>query len=193
MIGVKKPPWMDMDQWWKLWHRTGHRWIEKCNMSVLTAIVCQNGLLGNMREGPEMSGDFSGGDGDNSVGKKWRKTNGMVRTQNDSKFTVGRTWCRRRSLSSVEMQTALRNLSKCPQGGCSSLTIVGGGDNWEKPDLEVVNVMTQWRCASCLNGPSAPDKLVRRSLLVASIGAEWWSWLQVEYIGAESLGTSGTK
>ena len=24
VIGVKKPPWMEMDQWWRLWHRTGH-------------------------------------------------------------------------------------------------------------------------------------------------------------------------
>ena len=22
--------WMDIDQWWRLWHRTGHHWIEKC-------------------------------------------------------------------------------------------------------------------------------------------------------------------
>ena len=38
VVGVKKPPWMEMDQWWRLWNRTGHRWIEKCNMNVLTAI-----------------------------------------------------------------------------------------------------------------------------------------------------------
>ena len=37
-IGVKRPPWMELDQWWRLWHRTGHRWIEKGNMNVLTAI-----------------------------------------------------------------------------------------------------------------------------------------------------------
>ena len=29
---------MELDQWWRLWHRTGHRWIEKGNMNVLTAI-----------------------------------------------------------------------------------------------------------------------------------------------------------
>ena len=38
VIGAKKPPWMEMDQWWRLWHRTGHRCIEKRNMNVLTAI-----------------------------------------------------------------------------------------------------------------------------------------------------------
>ena len=36
--GVKKPPWMDMDQWWRHWHRTGHRWIEKCNVNVVSAL-----------------------------------------------------------------------------------------------------------------------------------------------------------
>ena len=38
VVGVKRPPWMEVDQWWRLWHRTGHRWIEKGNMNVLTAI-----------------------------------------------------------------------------------------------------------------------------------------------------------
>ena len=38
VVGVKRPPGMELDQWWRLWHRTGHRWIEKCNMNVLVAI-----------------------------------------------------------------------------------------------------------------------------------------------------------
>ena len=38
VVGVKKPPGMEMGRWWRLWHRTGHRWIEKCNMNVLMAI-----------------------------------------------------------------------------------------------------------------------------------------------------------
>ena len=38
VIRVKKPPWMEMGQWWRLWHRSGHRWREKCNMNVLIAI-----------------------------------------------------------------------------------------------------------------------------------------------------------
>ena len=38
VVGVKKPPEMELGQWWRLWHRTGHRWIEKCNMNVLMAI-----------------------------------------------------------------------------------------------------------------------------------------------------------
>ena len=37
-----------MDQWWRLWHRTGHRWVEKCNLNVLNAIrkrvLCLAGL-----------------------------------------------------------------------------------------------------------------------------------------------------
>ena len=34
----KKPPGLELGQWWRLWHRIGHRWIEKCNMNVLVAI-----------------------------------------------------------------------------------------------------------------------------------------------------------
>ena len=81
---VKKPPWMELDQWWRLWHRTGHRWIEKSNMNVLTAIrermlswgwsCCKNGPQRNLCEGLEMPRFFNGGDGDNFTGKKWRKT-----------------------------------------------------------------------------------------------------------------------
>ena len=37
VLGVKKSPWMEMDQW-RFWHRTGHRWIEKSNMNVFIAI-----------------------------------------------------------------------------------------------------------------------------------------------------------
>ena len=36
-LGVKKAPWMEMDQW-RFWDRTGHRWIEKSNMNVFIAI-----------------------------------------------------------------------------------------------------------------------------------------------------------
>ena len=38
VVGVKRPPGMELGQWWRLWHRNGHRWIEKCNMNVLVAI-----------------------------------------------------------------------------------------------------------------------------------------------------------
>ena len=41
--GVKIPPGMELGQWWRLWHRTGHRWIKKCSMNVLVAI--RNRLL----------------------------------------------------------------------------------------------------------------------------------------------------
>ena len=30
--------WMELSQWWRLWHRTGHRWIEKGTVNVLTAV-----------------------------------------------------------------------------------------------------------------------------------------------------------
>ena len=59
VIGVKKPPWMEMYQWWRLWHRTG-----LCNMNVLTAIRdraltwaghCQIGLQRDPCEGLTVS------------------------------------------------------------------------------------------------------------------------------------------
>ena len=37
VIGVKKPPWMEVDQWWRHWHRTGDHCIEKCDVNILTA------------------------------------------------------------------------------------------------------------------------------------------------------------
>ena len=42
----ERPPGMELGQWWRLWHRTGHPWIEKCNMNVLVAIrdLCSAGL-----------------------------------------------------------------------------------------------------------------------------------------------------
>ena len=39
VIGVKKPSCMEMDQWWRHWHRTGHRWIEKCNPALSWLVV----------------------------------------------------------------------------------------------------------------------------------------------------------
>ena len=52
VVGVKKPPGMELGQWWRLWHRTGHRWIEKCNMNVLVAIrdrmLCWAGHVARM-------------------------------------------------------------------------------------------------------------------------------------------------
>ena len=29
---------MELGQWWRHWHRTGHRWMEKCGVNVLVAI-----------------------------------------------------------------------------------------------------------------------------------------------------------
>ena len=123
VIGAKKPPWMEMDQWWRLWHRTGHRWIEKCNMNELTAIreralswaghvarldykeICAKALRCRGLQG----------NGDSSTGKKWRRTSGLVRTHNDSTFSNGSTWCRQRSPSLPETEMALRNQSTCPR------------------------------------------------------------------------------
>ena len=63
VVGVKEPPGMELGQWWRLWHRTGHRWIEKCNVNVLVAKkrsyaqlgwTCgKDGLQRNLCEGSE--------------------------------------------------------------------------------------------------------------------------------------------
>ena len=65
LLDVKKPPGMELGQWWRLWHRTGHRWIEKCNMNVVVAIrdrmlswaghEARLDLQRNLGEGSEMS------------------------------------------------------------------------------------------------------------------------------------------
>ena len=49
VVGVKMQSGMELGQWWRLWHRTGHRWIEKCNMNMLAAIRDRNAQLGRPR------------------------------------------------------------------------------------------------------------------------------------------------
>ena len=50
--GVKRTLWMEAYPWWRHWHRTGHRWIEKCKMNWLTAIrgriLCSAGHVARM-------------------------------------------------------------------------------------------------------------------------------------------------
>ena len=74
-----------------------------------------------------------------------------------------------------------RLVAACP-GSWALATVLKIG---EKPRLDVVIVMTQWRCTSCLGGSRAPGKLVGRSLLVSSNGVEWWWWLEVASVGTE--------
>ena len=125
---------------------------------------------------------------DSSTGKKWRRTNGLVRTQNDSKSTGGRTWCRQRSPSSPATQMALRNQSKCPQADSNLLKIVGAGDslqNLERP----WSWCTQCGCATEVHQMPRGPKCVRHagnySLLMAGTGADWEWWRRLAPIGVE--------
>ena len=71
---------MEMDQWWSLWHRDWSpldREIQhECadsnqgTSALLGWSRGQNGQLGDLREGLQMSEGISGGDGDISTGKK---------------------------------------------------------------------------------------------------------------------------
>ena len=184
VIGVKCPPWMEVDQWCRLWHRTGNQRIGKCKR-----VLCLAGHVGRMDDLWTCAkalgvGDCSGGNGGSSNAKMWRRTSGLVRTQNDAKFRDGRTWRQRRSPSFLKMQTAsfVRKVVAARSGSWAMATVC---KIWAKPSLDVVNVMRQWRCTSCLVGPGAPGKLVGRSLLMASFGVKWWSWLRVASMAVE--------
>ena len=72
VIGAKKPPWMELDQWWRLWHRTGHRWIEKCNMNVLIAIR-KRALSWADQLGNVLRGRFVLSEVQNGILEVWRK------------------------------------------------------------------------------------------------------------------------
>ena len=81
VIGVKRPPRMEVDQWWRRWHTTEHCWIEKCGMNVLIAI--RERVLG--WAGHVARKDYSEICAKalrcrSSTGKKWRETSGQDRT-----------------------------------------------------------------------------------------------------------------
>ena len=121
--------------------------------------------------------------------KKWRRTKGLVRTQNDSKSSVGRTWCRHRSPSLPETQKALRNQSKCPRVGSNLLKIVHVGDSFAKfPKSHVLVQPMRVRnreTPDAFTDPSASDVLVENSLLEAWSGADWGWWRRLAPIGVE--------
>ena len=77
VIGVKKPPWMDINQWSPLDREMQRECVDshQRTSALLGWSRGQNRLLGNFARRPGDVGDFSG-DGDSSKGKKWRKTNG---------------------------------------------------------------------------------------------------------------------
>ena len=123
---------------------------------------------------------------------------GLVRTQNDSSFSGGRTWCRRRFPSLLGMQTALRNQSTRQQDGCNSPRIVGVGDSLQNLGqslsrrgqcgnaVEMHQQVRGPKSARHVGGLLSVDGFAwRRLVVVASIGFDWRRMVVVASIGAE--------
>ena len=170
VVGVKRPPGMKLGQWWRLWHRTGHRWIEKCNMNVLVAIrdrmLSWAGHVARMdyKEICAKALKCRGlqcGDGDTSTGKKWKKTNCLAHTHSGSTSTGGRTWLLGRSPSLLETQMVCRKRFKTIRFGCILLKTVEAGSNfrnmeralyrWSRVPRGPKRVQHDWdECSGCL-------------------------------------------
>ena len=108
VIRVKRPPGMELGQWWRLWHRTGHRWIEKCNMNVLVAIrdrmLSWAGHVARLDYEEICAKALRCAKAMRCRGLQWwrwrqlnwkevEETNGLAHTHNGSKKTGGRTCC----------------------------------------------------------------------------------------------------
>ena len=178
VTGAKKPPWMEMDQWWRPWHRTGHSWIEKCNMNLLTAtrerMLCWAGHVARI--------DYS------EICAK------ALRCQVTSEVEMATAPLERSGERQVGT-TAPKVVQHLQMGGCGidrgfqlcwkrrwlcgSWTMAGDRKNWEKPDGDVVLVMAQWGYISHLGSPCVPTEPVARFPPVASNGVKWRWWLRV--------------
>ena len=124
----EKPPGMEMDQWWRLWQRTGHRWIEKSNMNVFTAF--RERLLSWAGHVARMDYKEICAKALRCRGLQWwrwrqfhwkemeRKTQGLAHTHNVSKSSDGRTWWLVRSPSSLGTQDGFSESVQESTGGC---------------------------------------------------------------------------
>ena len=139
VIGVKRPPWMELNQWWRLWHRTGHRWIEKGNMNVLTAI--RERML-------SWAGHVSRMDHKEFCAKalrcrglqwwRWRQLRWKEAEKDKwsgphpQRFKIYRweAMVAGRCPNSLEMQTVCRNLSKKTRVGCILLKTFKAGNSF---------------------------------------------------------------
>ena len=170
VIGAKEPPWMEMDQWWRLWHRTGHRWIEMlqhehsgCHQRTYAQLgrsCCQIGLQRDLCEGLEVPRTSVV---EMATAPLERSKEGeMVRTQNDSKSTGVKTWLLVKFPNSLEMQTVCRNLSKTFRVGCILLKTVEAGNRlrnveralcrWSRVPRGPMRVRRDWfGCRCCLD------------------------------------------
>ena len=177
VIGVKKPQWMEMDQWWRHWHRTGLRWIEKCNMNVLTAIreralswaghlarldykeICAKALRcqglqwwrWRQVHRKEVEKDkWSGPQPQRSKIYRWED---MVATE-VSKFT----------------QTVCRNQSRTTRDGCILLKTVEAGNSFRNVEEHCIDGL---KCLGdpCASGMTGTD--------AGATGMAWMAWMVV--------------
>ena len=148
----------------------------------------QNGLLGDLREGLEMSGTSVVEVATAPLERSGERQAGRTAPKSAQYLQMGRIWYRRRYPKSVETQMASRTLSNSLQCGFFLLRIVGSGGssrNLGKTYVDLVIMKTQWSHTSRHGGPSAPGELVESNQLVTSSGVEWLWWLRVASIGVE--------
>ena len=139
--GWWRTSWMELDQWWRLWHRTGHRWIEKGKKNVWTAIrervLSWAGHVARMDHKDICSKALR------CRGRQWwrwrqlhwqekevEKDKCLAHTHNGSKSTGGRTWFLGKCPNSLEMQTVCRYLSRTTRVCCILLKTVKAGNSF---------------------------------------------------------------
>ena len=189
VIGVKKPPWSEMNQWWRLWHRSGHRWTEKCNRNVLTAIgeralswasharldckeICAKALR--------------------CQGLQWWRWRQLHRKEVEKDKLSGPHPKRFKMYRWEDMVSA----DRCLQVYRRRRWLCGTNPNvhglaptcsrlwalervckiWKEPGLGVANADAKQRYTRCLVDPSASGMPVEHYLLMAWTGADWGWW-----------------
>ena len=177
-----------MDQLWRLWHRTGHRWIEKCNMNVLTVIrerglswaghvarldykeVCAKALEVSRTSVVEMATAPLERNGEGQMVLSAPTT---IQNLQMGEHGVGRglqVYWRCRWLCGIS--SSVHGLAPtCSRSWCWRQFAKFG-----KSPVLVANAGAKQRYIRCLVDPSASGMLVAHTLLMAWTGADWWWW-----------------
>ena len=193
-IGVRRPPGMELGQWWRLWHRTGHRWIEICNMNVLVAI--RDRML-------SWAGHVARMDYKEICAKalrcrglqwwRWRQLN-WKEVERDKwsgphperfkNLQSGRTWLLGRSPSLLETQMVCRILSRTMRDGCILLKTVETGSSSRNVERALCRrsrvprgpkcVRHDWdECRCCLVDNEKESEMVQSWLWLTGFVWQW--------------------